>query len=338
MRILVYDVDFASSGNIYPIKTALEELRHTADMFDWRKYLFSYNDSTLLNRVKDRFFFDSVAKRINQDVKKMLEKGSYDLFLVVRGDHLYPETIDYAKQKVAKVVNWNTDDLFNKLNNTRHILNGFQKYHIHFSPRKHLREEYLAKGANTFEVVDWYYRPEMAAPSFPDRIRYDAEIRFIGSWSERRISLLKSISHLPCEMIGWGWSKKTATKNFPFWKIKSPIGMQEMSNFFSTTKINVNIMTIENRDLINPRAFDIPAAGGFQLAERSDEILEVFKEGVEIACFSTSEELKDKCEFYLRNDMIRQKMALAGYQKVISGKHKLVDSVEQLIKKVSGNG
>jgi hypothetical protein len=36
-------------------------------------------------------------------------------------------------------------------------------------------------------------------------------------------------------------------------------------------------------------------------------------------------------KFYLRNDSVRQKIVQAGYERVMSGKHKLTDSVEQLI-------
>jgi spore maturation protein CgeB len=334
MKILIYDVDFKSSGITYPLKKALEELGHNADMFDWRKYLYSYDSAAFLNRVKDRVLFDVVAYKINKDLKDIIRKGSYDLFLVVRGDHIYPETIAYAKKYIAKVANWNSDDLFNKLNSTKYILASFDQFDVHFSPRKHLRQEYISKGAKAFEVVDWYYRPELVLAPPTNQTNYVNDICFIGSWSERRENILTSLRDLDFKICGWGWSKKLNADNFPKWDFNSPVAMKEMMLIFARTKININILTIENRDRVNPRNFDIAVAGGFQLSERTDEVLEVFKEDVDIACFSSSEELKSKAEFYLKNDNLREKIALAGYKKIVNGNFSLVDRMKHIVNRI----
>jgi spore maturation protein CgeB len=334
MKILIYDVDFRSSGITYPLQNALEQTGHKADMFDWRKYLYSYNSAAFLNRVKDRVLFDIVAYKINKDLKDVIRKGSYDLFLVVRGDHIYPETIGYAKKYIPKVVNWNSDDLFNKLNSTKYILASLDQFDIHFSPRKHLRDEYLSKGAKAFEVVDWYYRPELVLDPPTNDMTYATDICFIGSWSERRENILTPLYDFDFKICGWGWSKKLAMSNFPGWDINPPVAMREMTRIFAETKVNINILTIENRDRVNPRNFDIAVAGGFQLSERTDEILEVFKEDVDIACFGSPEELKSKAEFYLKNDNLRQKIALAGYNKIVNGNFSLVDRMKYIVNRI----
>jgi spore maturation protein CgeB len=334
MRILVYDSDFATSGNIYPIKSALEELGHEAVMFDWRKYQYTYSKSSILNRFLDRFLINNVVGKINEDLRKKIASTNFDTFLVLRGEHITAETIEFAIQNVTHVINWNTDDLFNPLNSSNNVLEAFSKYHIHFTPRMHLKDEYLERGARNVKRVDWYYRPELAINIFPEILSFDCDIRFIGSMSNRRVSFLSALKKFDCEIYGWGWKRKFLFSDYPSWKINNPIGQKEMSLLFPRTRININLMTIENRDLINPRAFDIPAAGGFQLCERTEEILKVFKEDKEIACFGSQEELKSKCEFYLRNDTIRQKIAYAGYERVMSGRHKLIDSVQQLISQI----
>ena len=331
MKILVYDSDFATSGNIYPIKTALESLGHEADMFDWRKYQYVYLSGSLFIRIRDRILFYNVVKSINTDLRNKLVSKDYDVLLVLRGEHITANTIDFASKSVKHIVNWNTDDLFNSLNSSQNILDTFSKYHIHFTPRIHLKDEYINRGARQVKRVDWYFRPELSIDRIPDKITYNADIRFIGSMSRRRINFLSALKNFNCEIYGWGWKRKYLLLDYPSWKIFNPIGQKDMSHLFLRTRININLMTIENRDLINPRAFDIPAAGGFQLCERTDEILQIFKEDKEIACFDSPEELESKCEFYLRNDSVRQKIVQAGYERVMSGKHKLTDSVEQLI-------
>lgn len=335
MKILVYDSDFASSGNIYPIKSALEQLGHTVDMFDWRMYQYSYMSSSLINRLCDRLLFFDVVKKINIDLIERLETNKYDLLLVLRGEHITSNTIEFACSRVTHVVNWNTDDLFNSLNSSKNIIQAFDKYHIHFTPRMHLKDEYIRKGAQEVKRVDWYYRPELSLNDYPEKVKHDCDIRFIGSMSDRRFSILSALSNFNCEIYGWGWKRKMFFSNFPKWKISTSIGYREMSNHFLNTRININLMTIENRDQINLRAYEIPAAGGFQLCERTEDILGVFQEDKEIVCFDSNEELISKCEYYLSNETARQNIARAGYERVLSGKHRLIDSVEQLISQLS---
>ena len=338
MKIFVYDVDFQSSGNKYPLQKAFQDLGHEAQMFDWQTYLYSYKAPHIINRVRDRFLFDSVAKKVNEAFTDLLSKHYYDLILIVRGDHLYPESIDLAKERAKVVVNWNSDDLFNKVMTTKHILNSFTKYHLHLSARKHLQDEYLSKGAQNFEVIDWYYRPELSFSKLQlNAINYQNDICFIGSWSKRRENIILSLSDFQMQLAGWGWRKKLNLNQLPKWNVQNHIRMTDMAKIFSETKININILTIENRDQTNFRNFEIPACGGFQISERSDQLLELFKEDIEIVCFSSADELLDKCKFYLRNENARQKIAIAGYKKVTEGKNTTIDRVNTIIELIKKN-
>ena len=332
MHILIYDIDSKSTGIEYPLKEAFNELGHTVVMFNWRKYLFTYSNTDFLNRVKDKLLFKRIAVKINLDLINLIEKNSFDLFLVLRGDHIFPETIIFSKKVIPFVVNWNSDDLFNKGMTTKYILESFDKFDIHFSPRPNLRNEYIQKGAKSFEILNWYYRLGVLfdAPKMGN-INYLNSICFIGSWSNRRAYFLKSLTDFDLTLNGWAWSKKLNKKEFPNWMVGNPIAIKEMANLFSKTKININILTIENRDTTNLRNFEIAAAGGFQLSERSDQILDLFKEDEEIVCFSSPEELKSKCSYYLKNQSLREKIALAGYNKLINGNNSLVDRTKQII-------
>ena len=332
MNILVYDVDFNSSGVDYPIKNALLELGHSVDMFDWRKFLYSYNSNTFVSKVKDKFGFEFVCVKINKALKKQVIENYYDLVLVIRGEHIFPETISFIKLKSTIIANWSSDDLFNNLNGSRYLIKTIPLYDIHFSPRRHLKDEYIKCGAKKFEVIDWYYRPELLIEKkIIDTPIFNSEISFVGSWSARRQIILGSLYDHQFDLYGWGWQKKINSSNFPNWKINKPISMIEMMQVFLKSKININIFTIENRDLINPRNFDLSVAGAFQLSERSNELLEVFEEDKDIVCFSSNEELKSKTDFYLKNDTLRDKIRFSAYKKISNGNFTLYDRVKKII-------
>jgi len=335
MNILIYDRIYEPNGISYPLRDAFEALGHQADMFDWFNYLYTSNNQTMVNRIKDRIFFANVAKRINKDILEKINNKQYDFLLVLRGDHLFPETISKAKLRIPLVANLNTDDFFNPLNSTKYMYECFDKYDYIFSPREHLKEEYLRKGAKSFEVFNWYYSPGLLDPpaaTIPEEYRYD--ITFVGSWSKRREHIISSLEGLNVNVFGWGWNKKAQKKFLANIKCQPSINMREMLGVFASSKININIFTAENRDRTNPRNFDIPAVGGFQLSEKSNEIMQFFDEDKEIVCYENNDQLRFKCEYYLGNETERQKIAMNGYNRLINSNYSIVDTAKQILSKI----
>ncbi len=331
MRVLIYDSDFSSSGIKYPIKEAFEKLGHKAEMFDWRKFLYTYNNNSLFNRIKDKLAFEFICLKINKALKEISSKNSFDLILILRGEHLFPETIEFLKKNGKMVVNWNTDDLFNKFNSTRFTIESFPLYDIHFSPRRHLKEEYIKKGAKRFEFLNWYYRANLVqSESEILNPKYFNDISFVGSWSMRREQILFSLQDHNLNIYGWGWNKYSKKMNTLKFKIKDHISMNHMMQIFSKSKINLNILTLENRDTINLRNFELSVAGAFQITERSNEITELFEEDKDIVCFSDVLELESKIKFYKENDLLRDKIRLSAYNKILKGKHELIDRIRQI--------
>ncbi len=60
---------------------------------------------------------------------------------------------------------------------------------------------------------------------------------------------------------------------------------------------------------VNPRLFEIPACGGFQLTDNRANATRFFVEGTEVACYASAEELRDTVRHYLPRDDERRRMA-----------------------------
>jgi spore maturation protein CgeB len=83
--------------------------------------------------------------------------------------------------------------------------------------------------------------------------------------------------------------------------------MKSTAKLFVQLKINLAFLRKVNRDLQTTRTMEIPACGGFMLAERTDEHLKLFNEEEEAEFFSDNLELKRKIEYYLNNDDARKR-------------------------------
>lgn len=336
MKILFYDCVYELNGIKWPLKNAFESMGHSVDQFDWRDYLYTADNNNLINRIKNRVLFNKISNQINKDFLHQVSNSKYDLLLVARGDHLFKETIEKAKQAIPFVGHYSTDDIFNPLNSTPFMLESFDKYDCIFSPRAHLRDEYLRKGAKSFEVFDWYHLPYALTP--PMNIaenKYRYEVSFVGSWSKRREKILTALEGFNVNIFGSGWNRKAKRAFMDKFNCQPAIGMVEMMNVFRSSKININIFTDENRDKTNPRSFDIPAAGGFQLSEKSDSILNYFSEGVEISCYDSGEELQSKCKYYLDNEEERFQISLGGYQRLVNSDYSISNTARQVLEGVA---
>ena len=87
---------------------------------------------------------------------------------------------------------------------------------------------------------------------------------------------------------------------------------------YTCSKINLNISLKGIEGGTPQRVMDIMGAGGFMMTNYCAETAELFEEDKEIVMFRTPEELVEKSGYYLSHDEEREKIAKAGYEKVLN--------------------
>lgn len=92
---------------------------------------------------------------------------------------------------------------------------------------------------------------------------------------------------------------------------------EALSLVYAGSKINLNISMRGMEGGTPLRIPEIMGAGGFVLSSFCMETAELFEENKEIVMFRTPEELMDKTDYYLSHDGEREKIALAGQEKVL---------------------
>jgi len=265
-------------------------------------YLYDNLLFRLVNKFTTKIFIDYINSIIISNFK------GFDAILFYNIDYVKSSTLKMIKTHDinTKIMCFHGDDILNK----RFGENEESKVpliDVHISPRKHLSSLYKKLGAKTFIETDWYYKILKTSPS---NKTYD--LSFCGAISSKRIQILKDIKIENSIIVGNGWKKN----NNPFRKKIKHLSIEKMNNIISASKISLNILTIENKDKTNFRNFEIPSQFSLQICERTDELERIFKEDKNIVFFDNKDELNDKIQYYLKNDVISNK--------IISESNKLV--------------
>lgn len=90
----------------------------------------------------------------------------------------------------------------------------------------------------------------------------------------------------------------------------------EMPKVFRLSKINLNITLKCIRSGIPLRALDIMGCGGFLLSNWQQELAENFIDGEDLVLYTNPGDAIEKCEYYLKHEDERRKIAMNGYKKV----------------------
>jgi spore maturation protein CgeB len=335
MRVLIYGQPWRA-GMPASLAAAFRELRHEVELFDFTAFLYRTRVGSRWAHALDLLLPAEVAYRINRSLRRCIESYRFELIIFCSDTHIWPETLSSAVSRCPKVVSWKFDEPFNIKYVTGTTWELFQRYHIVFTPREHLIEDYRARGAQCVYHLPFCFDPGVHYPVSPSRDEaktWGADVAFVGTWSRRREQLVSSLPQTDVRVWGYSWGHATRdTKSVPGLKLmrRTAVG-REMSLVLNVSRISLNFLTPEQQDRINVRNYEIPACGGFQLCERTEEIQSLFREGKEVACFGSIDELRDKVAYYLRHARESEAIARAAYERLPNLRSTYVDRARQII-------
>lgn len=104
----------------------------------------------------------------------------------------------------------------------------------------------------------------------------------------------------------------------------------EMPAVFNTSKIDLNISVKGIQTGIPLRAMDIMACGGFLLSNYQSELMEYFQYEQDMVVYESMADAVAKCDFYLKNDDLREKIAANGRANIFEN-HSMVDRLKIIL-------
>ena len=300
-RILVVGESWHGS-DCTGLARGFRELGHAVALIGSDQFLPSIVRSfsaRLLRKVIAPYF----VRQFNNHIVEQRSIIQPNIVLVFKGNNVQTATLDIIQNSGTWLCNFYPDVSF--MCHKSLDPEGFSYYHHIFTTKsfglKDFRDQlglqnvsYLPHGFDST-----VHRPLKS--SLP--LNKDVDVSFIGSRSLHKQEVLELLA----SRIGtgslhiWGEQWVRATKES---LLKDSVaGFGIYGDFYALaigkTKINLGLLSDRAEgasmgDSVTSRTFHIPASGGFLLHERTEEVLEYFEEGKEIACFESPEELLEK--------------------------------------------
>lgn len=250
--------------------------------------------------------------------------GTWDLIWLEKALTLDVDLLKKVHQASpeALVVGFSPDDMFGRHNQSQQFLEALSYYDCFLTTKSYNVTELQGLGCPEVLFVGNGYDPASFRPvpvTEEEQKRFGGDIGFIGSYEEERAAMIYYLAENGLKIRVWGEGWNRMTQRHEKLKLENrPLYGDDFAKACASSKINLGFLRKLNRDLQTTRSVEIPACGGFMLAERTQEHLQMFKEGEEATFFDSHEELLEKCRYYLANSGERERIALAGYQRCLN--------------------
>jgi spore maturation protein CgeB len=107
---------------------------------------------------------------------------------------------------------------------------------------------------------------------------------------------------------------------------------RELPAFYQCVGVNLNVTSLQMKDGLNQRVFDVPAAGGFLLTDFKESLLDLFGEE-EVACFHDPEEARAKLQYFLEHPEERRAVAAKARDRVLA-QHTVAHRMQTVVERM----
>lgn len=304
----------------------------------------TYFRFTFLNRVINKAFKYGVnfpfvgVYELNQKIIKKVKQKHYDVVWIDKGIAIKSETLKFIKLYSPNtiIIGYSPDEMTQRHNQSADFLASLPFYDAYITTKSYAINDLKKLGAKRVYFVNNAFEPSFHFPrniSNKDKVNLGGEIGFVGMWEADRASVILYLAEKGLDIRVWGAGKWLQYKNkFPNLRIEDKgLFSEEYSRALGAFKINLCFLRKMNFDQQTTRSIEIPASGGFMLAERTSEHQNLFEEGVEAEFFCSNEELYQKCIFYLNNDVTREGIRLAGYNKCLIAGYSNKETLQKIL-------
>jgi len=322
MRVLIVGRKTIANAELFSLK-AFRQLGVESELFDSDRSVFVSRANRMVNKFR-RIPAYWGLKPFNEAILKKATEFKPDFILFFKPIFIFPQTVLTLK-KTTKVFSWYPDYIGFPRNASAAFFGSIPFYDCHFSFNFANAEELKKNGAERSLFLPCAADPDCHAPveaSGDERKQLGADIVFIGTYAkEKRSDYLERLCRdgYDVKIYGDGWEKHPRSSCLQKKQcIQSrALYCRDLSKILNASKITLAFVREHNHETLACRTYEIPAAGGFMLHQRTAKTSEVLKEGEEAVFFSSYEEMRGKIDFYLKHEEARKAIIQKGRARVL---------------------
>lgn len=311
---LLYIGDLEETGTSAHRMQALERLGFTVRGLDTQPYASA--GGRLGVRMRLLLLAGPTIDRLNRAI--LAAAADFDPAFIWFDKPLFvrPDTLQTLKRQGRPLINYICDNPFSPLpreHGWRLARRTIPLFDLCLVPRAVSVADFHAAGAARVALMPFAFEPWSHYPPPPDTVRQDIAVSFIGSPHGDRPAFMARLAALghPVTVRGPRWQNHRRIAG-PSLRLGPPALGDAYREAIWQARVNLGMVTHGHRDPWGHRAFEITAAGGFLLGERTEGHVACFAEGKEAEFFDSVEEAADKAAFYLAHDSARTAIAAAG--------------------------
>jgi spore maturation protein CgeB len=268
---------------------------------------------TLLRQASP--FHPSIAEW-NQTLAGAIEAWRPDILLVFRGLRVTRETL---AETAATRIHYHPDDSTNPANRSSVYAVAEREYDLHVTTKSFNVAELATRGVTRALYVPCAYDRDWHRPT--DRGRAPLySVGFIGTRRPDRNTLIKDLADewkKDFLLCGARWRRDPRIiRKATVW---GPQYGFALSLAVASAPIQLGLLNSANRDQHTCRSYEIPAAGGLLIGQRTDEHLAMLEDTKEALFFSSSDELKEHLHRVTLEPKSASRMAEAASRRIRTG-------------------
>lgn len=275
-------------------------------------------ESKLWSRLLRKVMGPCDTAGVNSQILKGIQRDDFDILWLDKTLTVTECTLQAVRmhRPTCKIVGYSPDDMYARHNQSKQFLKHLPLYNIYFTTKTYNVTELESLGCHKVHFIGNAFDPHTHRPmpvNTEEREYYGGPVGFIGTWERERAESMLKLAQKGIKVRIWGngWNKyRFRNRNITI-EGKAIYG-DEYALAICAFDINLCFLRKCNRDLQTTRSVEIPACGGFMLAERTGEHLALFEEGKEAEFFDSDDELLDKVRYYQAYPDERQRIAAAG--------------------------
>ena len=343
MSKILFIGDLNQYGRGYQRYRTLKELVHDVVAYS-HTYVSEPNKirpPTLLYKIfwKLRIPLDDMG--VNFALSREIKKNSFDVIWIEKGNMIWPWTLKHLKRVSpnSALISCSEDDMFVRHGHSLWYRWGVCNYDIVFTTKTYNLNELLSFGVKrTALFLDSYDEQihKQISQAKLQKNRFSTDVSAIGAFENERAMSILYLAQNGIKVTVWGNGWGGWVDRHPNLDVRNEFLFgEDYSRAICASKININFLRKINRDEVTSRSVEIPACGGFMLAERTGRHLSFFEEGIEAEFFSSNQELLKKVKQYLENESAREKIAIAGYQRCQKSGYSMRDQLSGILAQAS---